>query len=180
MFQVDLAEHVRLSYESLEGACEAHVDAASRLARVSSWFRMLTLAVVGAGAGVAAMGVNGGRGWHVAAAIVTAVAFATCAAYVAFNQQPRIYGHRASAARLWVVCEKYRSLLAEMHEGMLDLAALGTRRNALLQEAATIFEQVAPHDRYTFEIARRALKGRAAAPTTPPPPAAPPAPVGTA
>jgi len=48
------------------------------------------------------------------------------------------------SARLWVVCEKYRELVAEMHEGRLDLAMLRDRRHALLQEAAAVFEHVAP------------------------------------
>ena len=67
--------------------------------------------------------------------------------------------HRISAAKLWVVCEKYRALLAEMQEDAIDLPALQERRNALLNEAATVLEQAAPDDRYTYEIARDALSG---------------------
>ena len=173
MFQVNIADHVRLSYESLEAACEAHTNAAARLSRLTLWFRGLTLAAAGAAAIVALMALQGQRGWQIAATFTAAAAFAMCGAYVGFDQQPRMHGHRASAARLWLVCEKYRALLAEMHDGLIDLPTLGARRNALLQEAATIFEQTAPADRYTFEIARRALKGYAAmtgpaaAPTTP-------------
>ena len=63
-----------------------------------------------------------------------------------------------------MVCEKYRALIAEMHAGLLDLPAIHERRNALLQEAARVFEQTAPDDRYTFEIAKRALRGAAGPP----------------
>ena len=101
-------------------------------------------------------------------------AFAACAAYVGFNQQPRIQGHRACSARLWLVCEKYRGLLAEMHEGHVDLATMRARRHALLEEASAVFEHAAPADRATFEIARRALRSRSGRPAVPPavPPAA--------
>src|SRR5436190_1752376 len=59
MFQMDIAEHVRLSHQSLEDACRAHADAAARLTRLSSWFRVATL-VATAVAAVAAVGDAGG------------------------------------------------------------------------------------------------------------------------
>jgi hypothetical protein len=168
MFQMDIAEYVRLSYETLEDACQAHAEAAVKLSRLSSWFRVGTLAATGAAACVATVAATGRPGWALAAAITAAAAFAVCAAYVGFNQQPRIHGHRACSARLWLVCEKYRALLAEMHEGLLDLPTLRDRRNVLLQEASAVFEHAAPADRYTFEIARRALGARSGAPVSTP------------
>jgi len=62
-----------------------------------------------------------------------------------------------------------------MHEGRIDMPTLRERRNALLQEASAVFEHAAPADRYTFEIARRALRARSGSPALPPP-AVPPAP----
>ena len=172
MFQVSIIDHVRFSHESLEAACEAHAEAAARLGRLAFYFRVLLLLATAATATVGALAMTRGYRWQLAAAVLAALAFAMCTAYVAFDQRPRIYGHRASAARLWVVCEKYRALLAEIQEGAIDLSGLAARRAALLQEAAIIFEQIAPHDRHTFEIARRALKGRGAIPAAPAPPAA--------
>jgi hypothetical protein len=168
MFQLDIVEYVRLSYESLEAACEAHAEAAARLSRLTTWWRAATLAAVGIAAVLTAAVAGPRPGWRLAAAIVSAVAFAACAAYVGFDQQPRIRGHRACSARLWLVCEKYRGLIAEMHEGRIDLASLRDRRNALLQEAASVFEHAAPADRYTLEIARRSLRARSGSPVVPP------------
>lgn len=156
---MDVAQQVRLSYEGIEAACDAHARAAIRLTRVSTWLRLGTLAIAGCAAIASAMAIDHGRRWEIGAAIAAAAAFAAFAAYVGYNQQPRIYGHRASAARLWLVCEKYRTLLAEMHEGLIDLPAMRERRHALLQETAAIFEHTAPEDRQTLEIARRALHG---------------------
>ena len=169
MFQMDIVEHVRLSYDSLEDACDAHAEAAARLSRLSSWFRMATLLAAAVATGLAVVALGARPAWQIASAIASATAFVVCAAYVGFNQQPRIQGHLACSARLWLVCEKYRGLLAEMHEGLLDGAALRERRNALLQEAAAVFERTAPADRYSFEIARRALGARSGAPVTSPP-----------
>ena len=174
MFDLDIVEYVRLSYASLEDACDAHAEAAAKLTRLTSVFRAATLASVGAAAVVASLAAGLRPEWRMASAIAAAAAFAACAAYVGFNQQPRIQGHRACSARLWLVCEKYRGLLAEMHDGRIDLGTLRERRHALLQEAAAVFEHAAPADRYTFEIARRALRARSGAPSFPPP-AVPPA-----
>lgn len=164
MFQVDIVEQVRLSYATLEDACEAHADAAVRLSRLSSWFRVATLAATAAATATSLVSIGGPRGWQIGTAVAAAIALASCAAYIAFNQQPRIQGHQACSARLWLVCEKYRWLLAEMHEKRVDLDTLRDRRNALLQEAAAVFEQAAPADRYTLEIARRALGARSGSP----------------
>jgi len=169
MFHVDVVEQVRLSYATLEDACVAHADAAMRLSRLTSWFRMLTMAAIAVAAGTALLAIGGPRAWGVATAAAATIAFASCAGYVGFNQQPRIQGHHACSARLWLVCEKYRELLAEMDAGLLDLTGLRERRNALLQEAAAVFEQAAPADRHTLEIARRALGARSGAPMVPPP-----------
>ena len=169
MFSTDVAEYVRLSYETLEDACRAHADAAVRLARWSALFRVGTLATTAVAAAVAVASATWRPSWFLASAIASTCAFVTCAAYVGFNQQPRIHGHRACSARLWVVCERYRELVAEMCEGGLDVATLRARRHALLQDAAAVFEHVAPADRYTFEIARRALGSRSGAPVQPPP-----------
>ena len=159
MFQITLVDHVRLSFGTALAAYEGHANAAARLARWSSYAKLSLLVVSGLAAAVGAVGVQRGFAWHLAAAILAAVVFAGSAAFVALNQQPLIYGHRTSAAKLWVICEEYRALLAEMHEGAIDLPALQARRSALVRESAHVLEQSAPDDRYTFDIARQALSG---------------------
>lgn len=159
MFQITLVDHVRLSFASVLAAYEGHADAATRLARWNSYGKIVLLVLSGLAAATGTIAVQGGPGWQGATAILTAVLFGCCAAYVALNHQPLMYGHRLSAAKLWVICEKYRALLAEMHDDLVDLPTLQERRNALLAEAANVLEQAAPDDRYTYEIAKEALSG---------------------
>jgi hypothetical protein len=168
MFHLDSADYIRITYESLKQAYETHAEAAGRLSRFSSYFRLATLAMTGATSVLAAIAVSGGTGTQLATAVFAVGAFGTCAAYVGFNQQPRIYGHRQSAARIWVIVEKYRALMADLDAGAIDMRTLHERRNALLYEASEIFERAAPDDRFTFDIARRALGGRSATPEPPP------------
>jgi hypothetical protein len=117
------------------------------------------LVLAGVAALVGAIGVTGGYALHLASAILGGVVFAACAAYVGLNQHLLIYGHRTSAAKLWVICEKYRALLAEMHDDLIDLPTLQAKRHELLTEYASVTEQAAPDDRYTYEIAKSALSG---------------------
>jgi hypothetical protein len=159
MFQVSLVDHVRLSFASVLAAYEAHADAAASIARWNSRAKLVLLTLSGLGTIVGAVATQAGFAWQVAAAIIAAAVFGTSAAYVSLNQQPLMYGHRVSAAKLWVVCEKYRALLADMHGEQMDLSSLHDRRNALLNETAAILEQASPDDRYTYEIARDALSG---------------------
>jgi hypothetical protein len=159
MFQITVVDHVRLSFASILAAYEGHADAAAKLARWSSYAKRILIALSGVTATAGAIAVQAGFRWQVATAILAALLFGACATYVALDHQPRMYGHRRSTARLWVICEKYRALLAEMNDELVDLPSLRDRRNALISEAAAVLEQSAPDDRYTYEIARAALSG---------------------
>ncbi len=157
MFQLSVPEHIHLSYETMLAAYEGHKLAAARLARQWWYARLLTLAFVGATAILSGVALQQGRAYLIAAAAVSTAALAACAAYVAFDPSPRIYGHRASAARLWLLCENYRMLLAEMHDGVIDAGGVRARRSELAREAAAALEQAPPADRHAYEIARRAV-----------------------
>jgi SMODS and SLOG-associating 2TM effector domain family 4 len=159
MFQISLAEHVRLSFGSALAAYEGHAEAAAKLSRRSSYARLALLGLSGLAAVTSAIAVPGGSGWQLTAAILTVAVFGACATYIGMNQHLLIYGHRISAAKLWLVCEKYRALLAEMHDDLIDLPTLQHRRNALLGEYAAVIELAAPDDRYTYQIAEAALSG---------------------
>lgn len=159
MFQLSVVDHIRLSFGSAVAAYEGHADAAGRLVVFSWYAKLATVSLVAAGAVLSLLALQRGGTYQVATSVAVIAALIVVAVYVAFDPHSRIYGHRASAARLWLVCEKYRALLAEVHDELLDLPALKERRNALLQEVATILEQGPPADRETYRITRNALAG---------------------
>ena len=158
MFQLSLVEHIRLSGEGMMAAYEAHARAATRLARQWWYARVLTLALAAATVVLTGLSLQQGRAYAIAAAVAATAARAACAAYVAFDPSPRIYGHRASAARLWLLADDYRALLAEVQDHLIDVAGIRERRHALAREAAEIFEQAPPGDRKSFEIARKSVR----------------------
>jgi hypothetical protein len=159
VFHLSLVDHIRLSLASAIAGYEGHADAAARLARHAWYARVGTITMVAATAILSGVALQQGRGFQIAATTAATMALAACAAYLAFDPTARIFGHRASAARLWQLCEGYRMLLAEVRDELLDVDAIKERRTALAHEAASILEQAPPNDRYSYEIARAALRG---------------------
>jgi hypothetical protein len=169
LFQLTLVEHVHLSLNSVAAAFDDHATAAVRLARHWWYARALTLAVAAAAAVLAGIALQQGRGFQIAATVAATAALAACAAYVAFDPSARILAHRTAAARLWLLCENYRALLAEIHDGLIDAPAIRERRGALAREVAAILEQSPPAPHHAFELASAPAGGTQ--PAAPPEPA---------
>ncbi len=159
MFQLSVIDHIRLSFATAIAAFEGHADAAGRLSLLSRYAKLATLVLAATAAVLSGIAFQRGGVYVLLTAVVAVGTLIAVAGYTAFDPQPRIYGHRASAARLWLVCEKFRALLAEAHDELLDLSAIKERRNILLQEVAAILEQGPPADRETYRITRNALAG---------------------
>lgn len=159
MFQLSVVDHIRLSFGSVVGAYQGHTAAAVRLERWGRYGKVATLGLLGLAAAAALLAIRFGAVFQMAAAVTTALAFCISAVHLAFDPAPRIYGHRACAARIWAVCEKYRALLAEIQDELLDVPAVIARRDALSLEFGALYEQSQPADRQTYEIAQKALTG---------------------
>jgi hypothetical protein len=159
MFQLSVVDHIRLSFASVAAAYEGHAEAAARLARWGWHSRIALLSLLGMACVADLMALKGGRPYLIAGIVTSALAFAACAAWVGLDLEPRIYAHRSSAARLWLLCEQYRALLAEVQDQLLDAHAVTERRDRLAQEVRSVFEFAPPADRDTYNIARNAFGG---------------------
>lgn len=159
MFHLSVVDHIRLSFATVAAAYQRHADAASRLDRWSWYTKIALVVVTGTACVLALIALQRGRGFQIATLTAAAVAFVGCAVYVGLDLEPRIYAHRTSSARFWVLTEKYRALLADVHDQAIDVAAITDRREALMQEARAIFEHAPPADRQTYDIAKTALTG---------------------
>ncbi|HET7923297.1 MAG TPA: SLATT domain-containing protein [Rhodanobacteraceae bacterium] len=148
-----------MSFAGVLSAYDGHAEAAARLARWAWYSKLAMLAVLAVSAGATLVAQLAGAPFHVLGSTSASLAFAIWAIYIAVDPEPRAYAHRATAARLWLLCEKYRALLTEIHDELLDVAAMTARRDGLLRETGFVFEQAAPADRLTYEIARTALAG---------------------
>ena len=159
MFQLSVIDHIRLSFASVANAYDGHAEAAARLARWGWHSRIALLSLLGIAAVSELVALQGGRPYLIVAAGASILAFAACEAWVGLDVEPRIYAHRSSAAKLWLLCEQYRALLAEAQDEMLDAHAIAERRDLLARDVRSVFEYAPPSDRQTYEIARKALGG---------------------
>jgi hypothetical protein len=159
MFQLTVVDHIRLRFGSVDTAYEGHADAAARLSRRALYTKIVMLSFVAAAAVAVLLAHGHDPRFQLSAGAFSALGFVACALYVALDPEPRIYAHRSTAARLWLLCEKYRALLTEVHDDLLDVPSITKRRDALLQETSLVFEQAPPADRQTYDIVRRTLAG---------------------
>ena len=91
------------------------------------------------------------------AAVLSGIALAMFAVYIAINLEARINAHRWCASRLWLMREKYRALLSEMRDGMLSPEEVRERRDRLFSEMQALDDHAPLVDLPTYQSARQAL-----------------------
>jgi hypothetical protein len=159
MFGLGIVDHVRLNLTRTGENYTVHARAAERLAGLTSRIRIgvLVLILLAAAASVMSL-MELGRWYRVAAVIAASLAFAAHAAYIAWGFEGRVYSHRVCAHNLWLVCERHRALLAEIHDGLLDRAAILQRRDELAAETHNAYGQTFPLDQPAFESLRQSIE----------------------
>jgi hypothetical protein len=145
MFNLTIVDHVRLSFGHVVQNYTIHAQAADRLARFAFYARIAVVALTGIGTALSvALLLGAGRAVQIGTAVVVGIAFATSAVLASLGVEERLTGHRYRANRLWLLCERYRALLAEIHDGLVDRDVVLARRDALIQQFNDIHEQGAP------------------------------------
>lgn len=145
MFNLTIVDHIRLSFGHVVQNYARHSEAANRLSAIALYSRIAVLALLALGVGLSvAVLLGAGRGVQIALAATLAIVFAGYALTAALAIEERLLGHRYRANRFWLLCERYRALLAEVHDGLLDRDAILARRDALIQQCSEIDDQAAP------------------------------------
>jgi hypothetical protein len=145
MFNLTIVDHLRLSFGHVVQNYTRHSEAANRLSAIALYSRIVMLTLLGLAVGLSvAVLLGAGRGVQGALSATLAIAFAGYALLAALAIEERLLGHRYRANRLWALCERYRALLAEVHDGLLDRDAILSRRDMLIQQFSEIDEQAAP------------------------------------
>jgi hypothetical protein len=165
MFQLSLVDHIRLSFGAVSTSYRAHARTAARLAARASQTRVAVMILLALATGAALVALTGIRNAQIAAAVLGALALVSFAIAISLDFENRAYAHRACAAQLWLLCEKYRALLAEVHDGLIDLPAVTRRRDELMREVQVVYEHALPADRDAYQIAREALGAGESAPS---------------
>jgi hypothetical protein len=154
MFRLSVVDHVRLSFGHVVQSYTAHARVAERLAARAWQLKIVILTLLGIAAAASVLALVGAsRTLQGVAAGAAGLAFAAYAVYVALDLEPRVQAHRAWASRLWLVCERYRALLAEIRDGLIENDALMRRRDALTQQVQAVYEHAPPADREAYASA---------------------------
>jgi len=91
---------------------------------------------------------------RVIAVIGTGAALVIFAVYAVLGLEARVAAHRSFAARLWLLSERYRSLMTEVQEGIVDRAVLLKRRDELITQLHGVYEQGFASDQQGYEEVR--------------------------
>jgi len=157
MFRISVVDHIRLNFDRTSQNYTLHAKAAERLAVTTARIRIGVLILLAIAAVAAATSlVEPGRSFQIAAAIAAGVAFAAHAAYLAIGVEGRVHAHRSCAQRLWLVCDRYQSLLSEIEDGLLDRASVLQRRDELSAQVHAAYDQAFSLDQKAYEGARLA------------------------
>lgn len=155
MFSLSVVDHVRLNFGQAAQNYTVHAEAAERLAGFVMKVRLTILVLMGMTTAAAIAGVAlSARNFNISAAIAAGLALVAYVVYVAVGLEGRIHAHRTCAHRLWLVCERYRSLLAELQDGLIDPATLLRRRDELIEQVQAAYDQAFPLDQRAFEAVR--------------------------
>jgi hypothetical protein len=168
MFTLTITDHVRLDSEHVARNYTVHAQAAQRLAKAafSARIALVALLVVAAAASVADL-VFQAHVDRIVAAVATSLALFGFVFYIALGLEGRVLAHRALSQRLWLVSERYRSLMAEIEDGAIDRPTLLRRRDELISQLHNAYDDRFSADQAGYENDRLAT-------LTPDPPSAVP------
>jgi conflict system pore-forming effector with SLATT domain len=141
MFSLKTIDHVRLDSERVAENYTVHAAAAERIARLITAFRitMVLLLAVAAIAEIAnaLFPRSLSPAVSIGAAMLALVGFAI---YGSLGLESSLFAHRAFAQRLWLIAERYRSLLAEANDGLVEPPILVRRRDELVTELDAVYQ----------------------------------------
>lgn len=141
MFSLKIVDHVRLDSERVAQNYTVHAAAAERIVRLITVFRIGLVAVLAFAAAAEIANVLLPHSLSPAAAIAASLlALVAFAVYVTLGLESRVSAHRLFAHRLWIVAERYRSLLTEVNDGLVDANVLVGRRDQLVAELDGIYQ----------------------------------------
>ena len=156
MFSLTVIDHVRLDSEHIARNYTVHARSAERIVGLvfAGRITMTVLLAIATASAVAAVIEPSSRGYQMAAAVATAGALLAFVIYTVLGLEGRLFAHRSFAQRLWLMSERYRSLLAEAHDGGVDESTLLRRRDELIRDVHAIYEYGFGADQAGYERLR--------------------------
>lgn len=160
MFRLSVVDHVRLNFGHAVQNYTVHAHAAERLARILFRTRIGIIVLMAATvAAVLASLFGAPRAVMITAGVTASMAILSYTVYLSLGLESRVFAHRGYAQRLWIICERYRALLAEVQDGMLDRESILQRRDQLIAQLHAVYEHPFLIDQQAYETMRQPAQG---------------------
>ena len=156
MFSLTLLDHLRLTFSQVVERHKAHMNTAQSHARWSRRLRGSEALLIG-GVTIAAIGAasGDGRAFGVVAAVLAGAALIILLVHLTFDFEASAQAHATCSAHLWHIRERYRALLSDLHDGVLDVAEARLRRDKLMEELRIVYEKTPISQLKDYQAARR-------------------------
>ena len=149
MFSLTLRDHLHVTFNQIVEQHKSHSRKALSQARWGRRLRGVEALLMG-GVSIAAVSAAYGQGriTTIVAAVLAGAALLVLLAHLAFDFDASARTHAEMANRLWHIRERYRALLSDLHEGVVDVGGARTRRDVLMDELQQIYRSgpVSPAD----------------------------------
>jgi hypothetical protein len=155
MFSLTVIDHLRLDTEHAAQNYTVHAREAERLASYGLAARIATATLLGLAlaANVASL-LYPIRAYQIAAIAAAALALIVYAVHSVYGIEARVTAHRAFAHRLWLLAERFRALVSEIDDGLVDPDVQLHRRDELIRDLHAIYGQGFGVDQRGFEGTR--------------------------
>jgi SMODS and SLOG-associating 2TM effector domain family 4 len=142
MFSLTLLDHLRLTFSQVVERHKAHTNTAQAHARWNRWLRGSEAVLMG-GVTIAAIGAayGDGRAFAIAAGVMAGMALIILLVHLTFDFETSAQVHATCSTHLWQIRERYRALLSDLHDGVLDVAEARLRRDKLMEELRIVYEK---------------------------------------
>lgn len=141
MFNLTLHDHLQLTFSEIVQRHNGHSAKAQSRARWGRRLRGAEAVLVG----IAALATTGAAFSHnqvltIVAASLAGLALVVLVVNLTFDFDASARSHAASGAHLWGLRERYRSLLSDLHDGVLSVTDARIRRDKLIDELRAIYD----------------------------------------
>jgi len=160
MFQLSLVDHLRLTFGHVVYRQRAHSQLARTLSILSRRLRAteaLLMVAVAFTAGAAAL--TNRYAYAVAASILAVLAVVALLWSLMMELDVSAQTHLVCAGRLWLMRERYRALMTDLSDGVIDLEGARRGRDELMNELHTIYERASLVDEEAYQSASKAVAG---------------------
>jgi conflict system pore-forming effector with SLATT domain len=154
MFSLTIVDHIRLDSDHVAQNYMVHARGAERLVGAAFGCRIVIVSLLAIATAANVANLLFARQYQIAATLAALLALIAFTVYSVAGLEARVTAHRLFAHRLWLLAERFRSLLSEVNDGIVDANSLLRRRDDLIHELHATYGSGFGVDQWAYESAR--------------------------